>query len=283
MQTLNAAPARSSQPRMQGLMQHVFLIASQTPPRIVEGGRSPLQTMQLIVVSADDASWSGEGAIGPLPALPSPQMLMRPSATSPALMPHEVTGEILRDARGQLYEKVGDQVRPVNRLCHDKRGQVIDLLPLRAPARETSAARPQPAAQRPIEQNRAAAPKQQPVRAPAPASPKTSIPEEFGKPWEMRHSRDEVVYDMNVAATRGALRRFIQRVFQGISSRDMTKWQALLSGKTVDQQLWSVKPPQGAFNDPRARRWVAQALQFGGYDVARMQVEWEIHWRRQAP
>lgn len=262
MQTLNAVPTRPSQPRMQGVVQHVFLIASHAPPRMIEGGGSPLQTMRLIVVNADDASWSGEGAIGPLPALPSQQMLMRPSTTTPALMPHEVKGEILRDARGRLYEKVGDQVRPVNQLCHGRHGQVVDLLPMRAPARE------QPSMARP---------------AAAPPSAKTSIPDEFGKPWEMRHSRDEVVYDMNVAATRGGLRRLLHRMFHGISARDMKKWQALLTGKTVDQQLWSVKPPQGAFDDPRARRWVAQALQFGGYDVVRMQVEWEIHWRRQAP
>ena len=60
----------------------------------------------------------------------------------------------------------------------------------------------------------------------------------------------------------------------------MKKWHALLSGKTADEQLWAVKPPRGAFADTRIRRWAEQTLQLGGYDVARMLVEWEIHWRR---
>ena len=232
------------------LNRHIFLIASNAPPRVVHGGGA-LQTMQLVIVDANDSSWRGEGAIGPLPALPPPQMLQQRSPAAPAVMPREVTGELLRDAHGRLYETVGDQVRPVNQLCHGSRGQVIDLLPLRMPP-------------------------------PPPTIAKTAIPDEFCKPWEMRHSRDEAIYDMHADATRGQLRRLLQRWFGGITSRDMKKWQALLSGKTIDQQLWSVTPPRGAFNDPRVSRWLSQALQLGGYDLARMQVEWEIHWRRRA-
>lgn len=231
--------------------RHLFLIASNAPPRVVHGGN--LQAMQLVIVDANDASWNGEGAIGPLPALPPPQMLQRRSPEAPAVMPREVTGQLLRDAQGRLYETVGDQVRPVSQLCHGSRGQVIDLQPLRLP--------PAP---------------------PPPPIAKTAIPDEFCKPWEMRHSRDEAIYDMHAEATRGRLQRLLQRLFGGIASRDMKKWQALLSGKTIDQQLWSVTPPKGAFNDPRVSRWLAQALQLGGYDVARMQVEWQIHWRRRA-
>ena len=250
MQPANVTPVKAAQPQA----RHIFLIASKAPPRMVAGGGA-LQAMQLVIVDANDASWSGEGAIGPLPALPSPQMLQRQSPATPAVMPREVTGELLRDARGRLYEKVGDQVRPVNQLCHGSRGQVIDLLPLRAS--------PQP-----------------PPPPPAPKA-KTSIPDEFCQPWEMRHSRDEAIYDMHADATRGRLHRLLQRLFRGITARDMKKWQALLTGKTLDQQLWSVTPPRGAFNDPRVSRWLAQALQLGGYD-ARMQIEWEIHWRRRA-
>lgn len=249
MQPANAHPARAAQPQS----RHIFLIASNAPPRVVHGGGS-LQAMQLVIVDANDASWSGEGAIGPLPALPPPQMLQKQSPAAPAVMPREVTGELLRDARGRIYEKVGDQVRPVNQLCHGSRGQVIDLLPLRAP----------------------------PPSPPPPApKAKTSIPDEFCKPWEIRHSRDEAIYDMHADAAQGRLQRLLRRLFRGTTARDMKKWQALLSGKTVDQQLWSVTPPRGAFHDPRVRRWLSQALQFGGYD-ARMQVEWEIHWRRRA-
>lgn len=253
MQPTNAKPVETArlQPR------HLFLIASKSPPRMVHGGGC-LQSLQLVIVDANDTSWSGDGAIGPLPALPPPQMLQRQTSAPPAVMPREVTGELLRDARGRLYERVGEQVRVVNQLCHDSRGQVIDLLPLRMP------------------------PKEAPPAAPPPPVARTAIPEEFCKPWELHHSRDEAIYDMHADASRSPLRRFLQRMWGGISSRDMKKWQTLLSGKTVDQQLWSIAPPRGAFNDARVSRWLAQALRFGGYDVARMQVEWQIHWRRRA-
>ena len=120
-----------------------------------------------------------------------------------------------------------------------------------------------------------------PVAPTVTAAANTTIPEEFGKPWHYHHDRDEILYDMRLAASRGSWRRLIDGLFHRVSTHDMKKWLAILGGKTTDQQLWAVKPPRGAFHDPRIRHWLEQTLQLGGYDVARMQVEWEIHWRRQ--
>ena len=107
------------------------------------------------------------------------------------------------------------------------------------------------------------------------------MPEDSSKPWDLRLSRDEAMYDMTLATGRGAWRQLLDRMLNRVSRQDMKKWHALLSGKTPDQQLWSVKPPRGALVDARIRRWVEQTLQLGGYDVARMRMEWEIYWRRQ--
>jgi hypothetical protein len=109
---------------------------------------------------------------------------------------------------------------------------------------------------------------------------KASIPEEFCKPWDLRLSRDEALYDMALAASRGTWQRLLASLLNRTSRHDMKKWHALLMGKTPDQQLWAVKPPKGGLRDPRVRCWVQQTLQLGGYDVARMLAEWEIHWRR---
>jgi hypothetical protein len=109
---------------------------------------------------------------------------------------------------------------------------------------------------------------------------KTSIPEEFSKPWELRLSRDEALYDMTLAASHGAWQRLLDWLLNRISGRDMKKWHALLFGKNPDQQLWAIKPPRGGLRDARIRCWVEQTLQLGGYDVASMLAEWEIHWRR---
>ena len=83
-----------------------------------------------------------------------------------------------------------------------------------------------------------------------------------------------------LAATHGAWQRLLDWLLNRISGRDMKKWHALLFGKNPDQQLWAIKPPRGGLRDSRVRCWVEQTLQVGGYDVASMLAEWEIHWRR---
>ena len=121
------------------------------------------------------------------------------------------------------------------------------------------------------------------VQAP-PAAPATTaraaVPEDYTKPWEMRLTRDEVLYDMTLAASRGWLRRMLDAWRSRVKESDRSKWRALLSGKAPDEQLWSIKPPQGGLGDDGVRRWAEQTLKLAGYEMPRMLVEWEIHWRR---
>ena len=96
----------------------------------------------------------------------------------------------------------------------------------------------------------------------------------------MRLTRDEVLYDMTVAASRRGWRRVLDGLCGHVKGNDLKKWHALLSGKAADEQLWGIKPPRGGIADPGVRRWAEQALQLAGYEMPRMLVEWEIHWRR---
>src|SRR5262245_42644870 len=125
-----------------GLSRHVFLIAireSQAP--LVHGGR-PLHPMQVMLAGPGEMPpLAGlEAAVGPLPALPPPHRLMRNANPSAALMPREITGEILRDGGGRLYEKTGDAVRPIHHLFAGSRGEMIDLAPIRDVLDEAAAA-----------------------------------------------------------------------------------------------------------------------------------------------
>jgi hypothetical protein len=407
-----------------GLTHHVFLIAirGEAQSSLVHRGNL-LQPMQVIATGPGDMLPLAtlEAAIGPVPALPPPHRPMRNVNPSARLMLREITGEILRDAGGMLYEKVDDSVRPVNQLFTGPRGEMIDLTPMREmnpdagavgasqrpqwglagasgeppvaePGDDDPDAEPHPdAAFRSAEQRGArplrelarrlvpepglwrlvryadfidaitpqladprrlqpghqlacylqvyelgttvptsalddaaarelgkvgklmplsydlcrrfglslprpafalAAARQvhspgmapagarfitlrvaldptaeaiQPAAATVPSSAgtpgteallnaamapttsglKTAIPEEFIKPWELRLSRDEVLYDMALAASRGPWRRLLDHVLRRIAGRDMKKWHALLFGKTPDQQLWAITPPQG--------------------------------------
>ena len=122
-----------------------------------------------------------------------------------------------------------------------------------------------------------------PVAAPPPApafTARATVPEEYTKPWEMRLGRDEVLYDMSVAASHNGLRRMFDGWRGRVKADDLKKWRALLSGKAVDEQLWGIKPPRGGLADTGVRRWAEQTLQLAGYEMPRMLVEWEIHWRR---
>ena len=125
-----------------GFAHHVFLIAIRGESH---RGRAP--SRQRAAADAGHPDRPGDvppmagldAAIGPLPALPAPHRLARTALAAGALVPREVTGEILRDASGRLYERIGDHVRPVNRLYTGTRGEMIDLTPVREMPR---AARP---------------------------------------------------------------------------------------------------------------------------------------------
>jgi len=396
---------------------------------------NPMHPMQVIFTGAGDVPpFAGvEAAIGPLPQLPAPHRLMR-ALPHAALSPREITGEILRDGNGRLYERVGDHVRALSQLYMGTRGEMIDLAPVRespqpAPQAEAvehavsgdeddapetadgngaeprtrsfrevvrrlvpepgfwrlvryadfiDAITPQLADPRRLQPSHqlacyvqiyevavtiaytaleeaaanelgsgsrlvplsydlcrkfalslprpafalaaarhgqpqapgivapgarfmtlrvaldptgeAATPPAAPAAvaaspiAPPPPAPvaagRTAIPEEYTKPWEMRQTRDEVLYDMTVAASRRGWRRVLEGFRAHVRTDDLKKWHALLSGKAPDEQLWGINPPRGGIADPGVRRWAEQALQLAGYEMPRMLVEWEIHWRR---
>jgi hypothetical protein len=111
---------------------------------------------------------------------------------------------------------------------------------------------------------------------------KTSIPERFLKPWEFQISQEEALYDLSCASTFwGALGDRLGRLVHRFAfRREFRKWQVLLSGKSPDEQLWSVRPPRGGLTHCFILAWAQNALQLGGYDVRNMLTEWHIFWRR---
>jgi hypothetical protein len=108
-----------------------------------------------------------------------------------------------------------------------------------------------------------------------------AIPERFLNPWELRFSRDEVLYEMRNGRHDGRFRSWLRRIVHPFAGRaEVRKWHALMAGRTPDEQLWGVRPPRRAFDDPDIREWVGQLLNAAGYDAASMVTEWEIFWRR---
>lgn len=118
--------------------------------------------------------------------------------------------------------------------------------------------------------------------APAAGTLKKSIPERMIKPWEFRMSREEALYDMNVAKPfagyLGSLARRLKTLIAG--GAELKKWRLLLSGKSAEEQLWAVRPPAGGVSHTAIREWARKTLEAAGYDSQAMLPEWEIFWRR---
>jgi hypothetical protein len=118
---------------------------------------------------------------------------------------------------------------------------------------------------------------------PPPREQRTAIPERYLKPWEFRLSREEVLYDMREERGRKGLGAVWSRLRRWLrSSSSLRRWQALLQGRTAEDQLWAVRPPACAFQHPEVRQWVSQLLAACGYQPEVMLEEWEIYWRRKA-
>jgi hypothetical protein len=120
------------------------------------------------------------------------------------------------------------------------------------------------------------------VPASAPVALKTVVPESFLKPWEFHASREEALYDLSCASTfPGSLCGKLRRLVHCLAfRRELRRWQVLLSGKSVDEQLWSVRPPRGGLTHPFVQSWVKNAIELAGYDPRNMLTEWQIFWRR---
>ena len=108
------------------------------------------------------------------------------------------------------------------------------------------------------------------------------IPERYLKPWEFKLSREEAAYDLRFeAANRGLFKALFRRLKSWLGGRnDFRRWQAFLWGKSPEEQLWGVRPPEGRLSDPAIRNWVQRTLELAGCDSASMLPEWEIFWRR---
>jgi hypothetical protein len=139
----------------------------------------------------------------------------------------------------------------------------------------------QPAANLPMRDPFTSAAGQGPAAAPG-VSLKTVIPECYIKPWEFKLNRDEVLYDMNVTANfAGWFHSLNMRLKDWLSGRgELKKWKILLSGKSADDQLWTIRPPRGRVSHPAIRDWARKTLEAAGYDSSTMLLEWEIFWRR---
>jgi hypothetical protein len=111
---------------------------------------------------------------------------------------------------------------------------------------------------------------------PVPAEPRRTIPDLYTNGVAFPISRDEALYDMHNRPS-----RFDQWRDKFTRHADFERWQQLLWGKTLDEQLWTVRPPKGMFRDARVRCWAETTLAAAGYDKASMLPEWEIYWRRQ--
>jgi len=109
-----------------------------------------------------------------------------------------------------------------------------------------------------------------------------SIPERYLKPWEFKLSREEAAYDLRFdAANRGLFKSFFRRLKHRLGGRnDFRTWQAFLWGKSPEEQLWGVRPPEGRLSDPAIRSWAQRTLELAGYESASMLPEWELFWRR---
>ena len=110
---------------------------------------------------------------------------------------------------------------------------------------------------------------------------KESVPGRFIKEHEFKISREEALYDMHARPTLGArLRKFCRKLRVFNVRNETLKWQALLAGRTVDEQLWTTRPPAGRLTDQLVRDWASKTLAAGGYEAGKMIIEWEVFWRR---
>jgi hypothetical protein len=83
-----------------------------------------------------------------LPAMPPAP----PMARNEGVRARPIRGEILRGQEGRLYEKIGEQIRPLHKLVSGSRGQVLELVPSQEPVSEISAP---PDNERPVESPKA--------------------------------------------------------------------------------------------------------------------------------
>jgi hypothetical protein len=119
----------------------VFLVAihgGMLPPFLHES--NPMQRLRVLLLPPNQPSEFDSSDLLPgvfrqaLPPMP-PSL---PARRDERVQPRPVRGEILRDQEGRLYEKIGEQIRPLQKLVSGPRGQVIELVPSRERMSEIS-------------------------------------------------------------------------------------------------------------------------------------------------
>ncbi|HEY6401012.1 MAG TPA: hypothetical protein VI479_06365 [Blastocatellia bacterium] len=285
-------------------------------------GSHPLQRLQVMLSApGEEIEFDPSNRISRMAAGAPPQLLPQIPTADGGLAPRPrlVQGEILSDDDGRLYEKVGQRIRPLQRLFSGPRGEVLELpaesqteqrliepIPQAPQPPDAEALKPEapvkvraeaPVERRPSPPRLSRRPPQRPGMAlgapPENRAPnvntrrlKTAIPEQWIKPWEFQITREEALYDMRAAgSSRGGLFAFIRSLTNWFGNRSALreawrKWQALLAGKSLEEQLWAVRPPRGMFAQPPVRDWARQTLERAGYDPRMTLAEWEIFWRR---
>jgi hypothetical protein len=117
----------------------VFLVAIRGGLPTIPHERHSMQRLRVVVLPTNRPSEFEPSELLPgvfrraLPPMP-PALSM---AQEKRLQPRPVRGEILRDQEGRLYEKIGEQIRPLNKLVSGSSGQVLELVPSRGPISET--------------------------------------------------------------------------------------------------------------------------------------------------
>lgn len=118
----------------------VFLVAIHGGVPSSSHEQNSMQRMRVVVLPANQPSEFDSSellpgvfrrALPPMPPRPPALPMTREER------PRPVRGEILRDQEGRLYEKIGEQIRPLNKLVSSSRGQVLELVSLRNPIFKT--------------------------------------------------------------------------------------------------------------------------------------------------
>jgi hypothetical protein len=105
-----------------------------------------------------------------------------------------------------------------------------------------------------------------------------SIPECFLAPWEIQYSREQVLADMQRSESLPArVRRWTQSRRLGT---ELNSWRRQLWGKSLEEQLWGVRPPKGSLRIEEVFESAKAMLVAAQYDPSIMLQEWEIFWRQ---
>ena len=114
-----------------------------------------------------------------------------------------------------------------------------------------------------------------PSPTPVAAPLKRTVPEQYLRGAHFTVGREEALYDMQQPSTR------MEQWRNAFKRAAFEKWQCLLWGKNLEDQLWTVRPPRDMLRDARVRMWAEKTLGAAGYDKQSMLSEWEIFWRQQ--